>query len=550
MKLYRYLNHSQATLRRRTPLSACHRVTRSPAHFVISLLLLLTLATAACQGALLEPPRLATATARVGATPTATAEPVVVKAPTPTGEALLDDNATTGVGPNPVLTVWINETSPAHEAALQTMASHFTAEHAINLELMRVSPARLPELVATAVLSDTLPDVILHPIEYTVGWAERGILDAPAADAIIDGIGRDTFNPAALELIRVNGETAAIPSDGYQQLLVYRADWFDERGLPPPANYDAMLTAAETLSDTTRLINSFIIPTESNLVTTHQAFEHIATANGCRLIDEQGEVLILEPACRQALNFYFRIVNRYSPSGVQTDASARNAFLAGRTAMIMVPPTILPQLAGLDSEHLPICPECGPAGADGNAINYLAQNSGVVTHISGADPAAPAANFGEIMAIGVTRVADLEVAAVFVDYWFNEGYDTWLAVETERKVPMRWGTAEEPGRFIDAWGTQPVDGSNQSLADMYGQEVVDRLRDGVADSNRWGFGQGQGALITRLYEELTFSIVLQEMLSGYFNAEQTIIELYQRITDLIPNYQYYIDPEPTATADS
>jgi len=44
--------------------------------------------------------------------------------------------------------------------------------------------------------------------------------------------------------------------------------------------------------------------------------------------------------------------------------------------------------------------------------------------------------------------------------------------------------------------------------------------------------------------------VLQEMLSGYFNAEQTIIELYQRITDLIPNYQYYIDPEPTATADS
>ena len=505
---------------------------------------------AACQTSLLEPPRLATATARIAATATATAEPVILKAPTPTGEPLADTGTSANVGPNPVLTVWINETSAAHEAALQTMAADFTAQHAINLELIRVSPARLPDLVATAVLSDTLPDVILHPIEYTIGWAERGILNASAADAIVDHIGRDTFNPAALELITVNGETAAIPSDGYQQLLIYRADWFNERDLPPPANYDAMLTAAETLSDTARLINSFIIPTESNLVTTHQAFEHIATANGCRLIDEQGEVLILEPACRQALNFYFRIVNRYSPSGVQTDASARNAFLAGRTAMIMAPPTLLPQLAGLDDEYLPICPECGLADAGGSTINDLAQNSGFVTHISGADPAAPAANFGEIMALGVTEVADPEVAAVFLDYWFNEGYNTWLAVETERKVPMRWGTAEEPGRFIDAWGTQPVAGSNLSLVDIYGQEAVDRLRDGVAESNRWGFDQAQGALVTRLYEELTFSIVLQEMLSGYFNAEQTIIELYQRVTDLIPNYQYYIDPEPTATADS
>jgi len=534
-------------------LSRCHLVTqatggRPPCHLVIALLLLLSLAMAACQTALLEPPRLATATARVAATATATAEPVVLKAPTPTGEALADSNTVANVGPNPVLTIWINETSAGHEVALRAMASQFAEEHAINLELMQVSPSLLPNLVATAVLSDTLPDVILHPIEYTLGWAERGILDAAAADAIVDQIGRDTFNPAALELITVNDETAAIPSDGYQQLLIYRADWFDERGLPPPTNYDAMLTAAETLSDTTRLINSFIIPTESNLVTTHQAFEHIASANGCRLIDEKGEVLILEPACREALNFYFRIVNRYSPPGVQTDASARNAFLAGRTAMIMAPPTILPQLAGLDGEYVPICPECGPAGD--NAINYLAQNSGLVTQISGADPAAPGANFGEIMALGVTRVADPEVAAVFVDYWFNEGYETWLAVETERKVPTRWGTAEEPGRYIDAWGAQPVAGSNLSLADIYGQEVVDRLRDGMAESNRWGFDQGQGALITRLYEELTFSIVLQEMLSGYFNAEDTIIELYQRITDLIPNYQYYIDPEPTATADS
>lgn len=521
-----------------------------PRHPVISLLLLLTLITAACRATLLEPPRLATATARVAATPTATAEPVIMKAPTPTGEAIANTDEAPSAGPNPVLTVWINETSAAHEAALQAMSAAFMAEQPVNLEVMQVSPALLPDLVATAVLSDTLPDLILHPIEYTAGWTERGVLDAAAADAIIDQLGRDTFSPAALELIKVNDQTAAIPSDGYQQLLIYRADWFAERELPPPDNYGAMLTAAETLSDTARLINSFIIPTESNLVTTHQAFEHIATANGCQLVDEKGEVLILEPSCREALNFYFRIVNRYSPPGVQTDASARNAFLAGRTAMIMASPNILPMLAGLDGNYPPVCPECEPVDTGGNTINYLAQNSGLITHIHGADPATPAANFGKIMAFGVTSVADPQVAAVFLDYWFNEGYETWLAVETERKVPMRWGTASEPRRFIEAWGTQPVAGSNLSLTDIYGQDVVNQLRNGIAESNRWGFQQGQGDLVTLLYEELTFSIVLQEMLSGYFNTDQTIVELYRRITDLIPNYEYYIDPEPTPTSDT
>ncbi|HEX6386442.1 MAG TPA: hypothetical protein VF177_17360, partial [Anaerolineae bacterium] len=497
MKTQRHIiNHCLVMLYRHFPLSSGHRW--------VPLLLLLILTMTACQANILATPRLATATAQAAATATATAEPVVLKAPTPTGEASAGSVTTTDVSPNPVLTVWINEASAEHEATLQAMASEFTQQHAVNLELLRVSPSLLPDLVATAVLSNTLPDVILHPIEYTVGWTERGILSAAAADAVVDQLGRDTFNPAALELITVDGKTAAVPSDGYQQLLIYRADWFDEQDLAPPDNYETMITAADTLSDTTRLITGFIIPTESNLVTTHQAFEHIAAANGCQLIDEKGEVLILEPPCREALNFYFRIVNRYSPSGVQTDASARNAFLAGRTAMIMAPPTILPQLAGLDGDNLPTCPACGPVNGSSDSINYLAQNSGIITHISGANPSAPAANFGEIMVLGITQVADPEVASIFVNYWFSEGYDNWLAVETERKVPMRWGTAAMPRRFIDAWGTLPVAGSSLSLADIYGQEVVNQLREGVAESSRWGFRQDQGALITRLYEELTF----------------------------------------------
>ena len=103
---------------------------------------------------------------------------------------------------------------------------------------------------------------------------------------------------------------------------------------------------------------------------------------------------------------------------------------------------------------------------------------------------------------------------------------------------MRLGTAENPRQFIDAWGSQPLAGSGQSLESLFGPEVVASLREGIAASGRWGLSQGQGPLVTTLYEELTLSIMLQEMLSGYFSSDQSIIEAYNRIVDLIPNYAF------------
>lgn len=505
---------------------------------VYLLLLLWAVMTAGC-AALGEPPRLATATARAALPPTPTATPFVPPTPaaTPTTDPAL------AAAPNPSLTVWVNETSPAHRAALQQMAADFTEESGIDVALMQVAPLLLPDLVHTAVLSGTLPDVIIHPMAYTIGWAERGILNPAAADAAIETIGRQSFDPDALALLAFNGETAAVPIDGYQQLLIYRADWAAQRDLPPPTSYANMLAFAEAVFDLENsLTTGFIIPTESNLVTTHQAFEHIATANGCELIDEQGEVQILSPACRDALDFYFSIVNQFSPPGVQTDTSARNAYLAGRTGMIMAPPGILPQLAGLDPDAPPICPECAEDPA------YLAANSGITPRITGASGAS--ATFGVINTLGITGAADVETAVRFAEFWLNEGYETWLAVDSPRKAPMRWGTADEPRRFIDAWGERPLAGSDLSLTDLYGAELVAALRDGVADSSRWALPQGQGALLTKLYEELTFSIVLQEMLSGYFDSSQTIEEAYNRIVELIPDYPFAEMPEPTATPES
>jgi multiple sugar transport system substrate-binding protein len=494
----------------------------SKPHRIVALIIIgvtLLLIVTACQPQFGTPPRLATIEARSMERNQATAEPMNIPAPTPTDSP--PENKPLDSSTATELEVWINETSTEHRQAVQSLADDYSNRTGVEVALQFISPALLPDLAATAVISDTLPDVILLPLEFTVLWSENGILDATVADAVIDELGRDTFDQGALDLVDVSGQSAAIPSDGYQQFLLYRSDWFEENRLDVPDNYDDMIAAAEALFDPDNLIYGLVIPTESNLINTQRAFEHFALANNCQLIDESGEILLLEPECRDALDFYYAIVNQYSPPGVQTDTSARNAFLDGRTAMIMSSPSILPDLV---------------------MANRLDRNTGIITNIRSDVTAEESANFGNITYLGITSAAD-PAAASFANYWFNEGYPTWLEIESERKVPMRLGTIERPRYYIDDWGNSPIL-QGENLDDIVGPQVVEQLRSGIGSTNRWGFRQGQGELIGKIYDELTFSVVLQEMLSGYFNSAKTIFEAYNRVIDLIPDYSFPIVPTP------
>lgn len=519
------------------------------AAFTLLVVLITTLALAGCTVDLANPPRLNATTPATA--PGANTEPLVLAAPTatpsPEGALAVGDAPQTLAGND--LTVWVNETSAEHEALMQSLAREFSRQTGANVAVQLVAPSLLPELVNTAVLSGTLPDLIVHPLEYTAGWAARGILDETAASEVVAAVGADRFDADALALVSPDGTAAAVPLHGFHQLLLYRSDWLAERNLAVPDDYAAILAAAERTFDREQLVSGIVVPTESNLVTTHQAFEHLALANGCELIDEQGEVRLLDDACREALESYYRTINQFSPPGVQTDTSARNAFLAGQTAIIMGSPSILPALAGLDPAHPPVCPECG--GAEGQ--DYLARNTGIVTELAGANLSGEPVAFGNLTSLGITATADRNAAVAFATFWLEQGYEQWLSVEPERKVPMLLGTAAEPRAYIDVWGTTPLLGSERSLADLFGAEIVAQLRDGIAAAPRWGVRQGQGPLVTALYEDLTLSIVLQEMLSGYFNVATSAREAFRRVVAQIPNYAFSTElppeptPEPTAT---
>ncbi len=495
----------------------------------------------ACVPDFSDPPRLSAPTAEA-VTPTDDDEPLLLPAPTATGEPATGSGETALQQPvNPTITLWVNRSSPQYDAALREMVAGFSAEYDMHVELITVAPDLLPDLVRRAAVSDTtqLPDVLLFPVEYAVGWARRGILDSSAAQAVIETLGPQTFNQEALDLVTVDGQPAAVPSDGWQQLILYRNDWFRQRDLPPPDTFERLLTASEVISDRVNLINSFNMPTESSLRATTLAFEQMAIANGCQLIDERGELQILNPACRDALAYYRFLCNTYCPSGVQTEVSALNAYLSGRSGIIIASPGVLPAIAGMDDNYSPSCPDC-------DEPSYLAANTAIVTNLTGRSEGAAAQNLGEISYFGITTNADLEPAAAFARYWFEDAYLTWLGVEPERKVPMRLGTVAEPQAYIDAWFELPFGDGPAPIAEVFSPEIAAALATDVVNTNRWGYSQGQGQLVTSIYEELTFSILLQELLSGYYDSDRAAIEGYKRLVDLIPNYAFYVDPEATS----
>ncbi len=497
----------------------------------------------ACQSTAIEPPRLITQTALAATAPTNTPKPFLSEVRTPTAEPP-EVGATTEVTtlePGQRITLWVNETSVEHAEAVQLMTEDFSEQSGYQVELILVPPRLLPELVQTAAISGTLPDLILHPAVYSLSWADQGILDPEMATQVAERLGRETFDPAALELLTTGqGESsiAALPSDGWKQLIIYRADWFEELDLAPPDNYENLTSAAEAIFNPDSIISGLVIPTDKTLVETHQVFEQIAIANGCEVVDRKGEVIVLQPACLEALEYYRSLINEYSPIGIQTDVSALNAYLAGRTGIIVSSPKVLPILAGLDETTRPSCPAC-------ETSDHLARNSGILTKLEGNGDQATEASFGQLTALGITSVADTEEAAAFARYWFEEGYPIWLSVRPERKVPMRLGTTDEPKEFITFWQDARLVPDGPTLTDIYGEELVSTISEEMAASNRWGFAQGQGSTMGSLYEELTLSAKLQEMLSGYFTSSQTMIEIYRTIVDLIPNYAFPILPTPT-----
>jgi multiple sugar transport system substrate-binding protein len=176
--------------------------------------------------------------------------------------------------------------------------------------------------------------------------------------------------------------------------------------------------------------------------------------------------------------------------------------------MIIWSTFILDELAGLRKDALPTCPECKKDPA------FLAKNSGVVAAIAGPSGTEPAV-FGEITSWEISANASTDSAKEFVEYMMTDGYLEWIAIAPEGKVPVRFGTADNPTEYIDAWAKMDVGVDKKApLSDFYGKDVTDALTTGVDQLARWAIPQGQGDLLGAIQGEQPVANAVNQVVSG------------------------------------
>ncbi len=416
------------------------------------------------------------------------------------------------------LSFWTTEIEPKRMAIQKDLAKRFKGATGIGVEVVPVEESQLPTRVVAAAAANALPDMIFVPLDYVITWVEEGILDPKAATTVIKGLGVDTFASGPLNLATVEGDWAAVPADGWGQLLLFRKDLFagsaSETLLGTPNTWEKILAAAQALHAPPK-VWGIAVGTDPTQVYMQQVFEQFALSNGAHLVNPStGEVDLNTPEFIQTLKFYKKLVS-FTPPGNIYWRQTREDYFGGRQAMIIWSPFILDELAGLR--------DSAPVTATGLA-KPLHQMTGIVTAFKGPLGSKPA-QWGQVSYFGITVGASSNVQK-WAQFLLGDGYLDWLSMAPEGKFPLRY-------KFVDGWKQLKIGVDRKArIADLYPDEVIDSIIAGVDNFDRWGFASGKGACVGQVYGTKESIRILRRYLDGEVSAEKAAKQMTEAIQAL------------------
>ncbi|WP_419992596.1 ABC transporter substrate-binding protein [Streptomyces boninensis] len=423
------------------------------------------------------------------------------------------------------ITVWSEENLTDRVAHTNKIIDRFEKDTGIEVELVGVDENQLPQLIMSAAASGKLPDVLgAVPLGQAWQMYSNDLLNTKIPAEVVDGLGKDTFNANALKLTSDGGTRLGVPSDAWLQLLLYRKDLLAKQGLEVPDTFGKLLKAADGLDTKGR--DGISAATDPADVFTQQSFENLALANGCDLVDDAGKVSLDSPACERTFSTYDTLAREHGAPGTQTVDTTRATYFSGRSSMMIWSSFVLDELASLRKDALPSCPECK------KDPEFLADNTGIVTALKGPDGKEPA-QFGEITSWLTTKTAESDASKQFIQYMMGAGYEDWFGMAPEGKIPVREGTAAAPDKYLDAWRSSDMGvDKRKPLDQIFSDELLDQLADGVSNMQRWGIDQGEGALVGATNGELPVAKAIGALTSGQIPPRQAASDAQEEVAAL------------------
>ncbi|WP_218060896.1 ABC transporter substrate-binding protein [Leifsonia xyli] len=150
---------------------------------------------------------------------------------------------------NKTITVWSEENQPDRVNTTKKIIEGFTKKTGIRVKLVPVDENQVPQLVASAAISGTLPDVMgAIPLSTVRQLDTQKLLNTDASAAVVKMLGEKTFVGSAFDLVRDGDRQLTVPESAFAQILVYRKDLFEKAGLQPPTTYENLEKAARALT--------------------------------------------------------------------------------------------------------------------------------------------------------------------------------------------------------------------------------------------------------------------------------------------------------------
>ncbi len=424
---------------------------------------------------------------------------------------LLLSTALAGAASADTIRVWTMEVQPERMAIQQDMIAGFEAQSGHTVELIPVEESDIQTRATAAFAAGDLPDVLNHTVQHLLPYAEAGLLDTAAATEVMEDLGVDSFAQGPVQMAIADGEIVSVPTDGWTQLVVYRADIFAEKGLAAPTTFEAMSAAMDALHNPPEMYG-FVAATKVDEGYMMQLIEHLSLATGYSPINADGSINEDTTNLVQLLELYKKMVAN-SPEGDLYWSQSRELYLDGKAAMVIWSPSILDELGGLrDSAPVTI--------NDDPTTKALAEATGFSTVISG--PGNPdGAAYADVRYLGITADANTEVAQDFVKYVVSEGYGEWLSQAPEGKFPVRRGESAGDTSYEAAWASLDVGVDRKApLSAIYPQTVIDDIVAGLSVGDRWGVADGQLATASKLVNAQIMSRVIREMTDGELSVQE------------------------------
>ena len=428
-----------------------------------------------------------------------------------------------GVASADTIRFWTTENQPARLAKQQEMAESFKAKTGHTVEVIPVEEKDLGTRTTAAFASGDLPDVIYHTLQYVLPWAEAGILDVETNSDIVDALQKKTFAPGAVSMAQFDGMTAAVPVDGWTQMVVYRKDLFDAAGLAAPNSYANIEAAVDALHNPPSMYG-FVAPNKVDENFMSQVLEHVFLANGVSPVSADGFSALDEGSTIEVLDFYKKI-SKASPPGELYWKQSRELYFAGQAAMIIWSPFILDELAGLRDS-------APPTINDDPTSTELASKTGIVTTFGGPSNSSGAA-WADIRYFGVTSDANVDVASEFVTYSMKDGYTATLSIAPEGKFPVRRGEPFDTAKYINAWSKLPVGVDRKApLSDLYDASTIRRIVSGLETADRWGVKEGQLSLASKIINSQVINRIVRQYIDDEISSADAVAKLNTELASI------------------